>query len=146
MADETVVPEINPSGNKFESSVVDGRVEVVSTENGVKNTYIFKIPSIRETTRLGVRERDLRMADSASGNGSEVGIDIVTELLYRAMALFEMMLVKTSDLRLFSDVKDGIPIIDSNKFGPNIDPFMLIGVQQSFQQALESFRESGARS
>ena len=146
MSDEMINSEINPKGNIFESKVVDDRIEVTSTENGVTNTYIFKIPSIRETTRMGVRERDLRMADSVNGNGSEVGIDIVTELLYRAMALFEMLLIKTSDLRLFSDSKDGIPIVDSNKFGANIDPFMLIGVSQSFQQALDSFRQGGNRS
>ena len=129
---------------KFETKVVNNQIEVTVTEFGKVNTYIFRIPSIREMTRLGVHERDLRMLDSANMNGSSEGIDIVTEYLYRALALFEILLEKTSDIRLFSEEKDGKPVIDSSKFGADINPAMLIGVQQGFEQALNSFRKNRA--
>ncbi len=139
MAEEKTDSEI-----KFETKVVNNKIEVTVTESGKVNTYIFRIPSIREMTRLGVHERDLRMLDSANMNGSSEGIDIVTEYLYRALALFEILLEKTSDIRLFSEEKDGKPIIDSAKFGTDINPAMLIGVQQGFEQALNSFRKNRA--
>ena len=129
---------------KFDTKVVNNKIEVTVTESGKVNTYIFRIPSIREMTRLGVHERDLRMLDSANMNGSSEGIDIVTEYLYRALALFEILLEKTSDIRLFSEEKDGKPVIDSSKFGADINPAMLIGVQQGFEQALNSFRKNRA--
>ena len=139
MAEEKIDSEI-----KFETKVVNNKIEVTVTEFGKVNTYIFRIPSIREMTRLGVHERDLRMLDSANMNGSSEGIDIVTEYLYRALALFEILLEKTSDIRLFSEEKDGKPVIDSSKFGADINPAMLIGVQQGFEQALNSFRKNRA--
>ena len=139
MAEEKTDSEI-----KFETKVVNNKIEVMVTESGKVNTYIFRIPSIREMTRLGVHERDLRMLDSANMNGSSEGIDIVTEYLYRALALFEILLEKTSDIRLFSEEKDGKPVIDSSKFGVDINPAMLIGVQQGFEQALNSFRKNRA--
>ena len=139
MAEEKIDSEI-----KFETKVVNNKIEVTVTESGKVNTYIFRIPSIREMTRLGVHERDLRMLDSANMNGSSEGIDIVTEYLYRALALFEILLEKTSDIRLFSEEKDGKPVIDSSKFGADINPAMLIGVQQGFEQALNSFRKNRA--
>ncbi len=139
MAEEKTDSEI-----KFETKVVNNKIEVTVTESGKVNTYIFRIPSIREMTRLGVHERDLRMLDSANMNGSSEGIDIVTEYLYRALALFEILLEKTSDIRLFSEEKDGKPVIDSSKFGADINPAMLIGVQQGFEQALNSFRKNRA--
>ena len=139
MAEEKTDSEI-----KFETKVVNNKIEVMVTESGKVNTYIFRIPSIREMTRLGVHERDLRMLDSANMNGSSEGIDIVTEYLYRALALFEILLEKTSDIRLFSEEKDGKPVIDSSKFGADINPAMLIGVQQGFEQALNSFRKNRA--
>ena len=139
MAEEKTDSEI-----KFETKVVNNKIEVTVTESGKVNTYIFRIPSIREMTRLGVHERDLRMLDSANMNGSSEGIDIVTEYLYRALALFEILLEKTSDTRLFSEEKDGKPVIDSSKFGADINPAMLIGVQQGFEQALNSFRKNRA--
>ena len=139
MAEEKTDSEI-----KFETKVVNNKIEVTVTESGKVNTYIFRIPSIREMTRLGVHERDLRMLDSANMNGSSEGIDIVTEYLYRALALFEILLEKTSDTRLFSEEKDGKPVIDSSKFGADINPAMLIGGQQGFEQALNSFRKNRA--
>lgn len=142
MAEETVGsvdPEI-----KFDTKVVNNQIEVTVIDGGKVDTYIFRIPSVREMTRLGVRERDLRMLDSANMNGSSEGIDIVTEYLYRALALFEILLEKTSDTRLFSEEKDGKPIIDSAKFGADINPALLIGVQQGFEQALSSFRKNRA--
>lgn len=129
---------------KIEGKVVGETIEVSTVINGESHTYIFKIPTIRDSTRMGVRERDLRMADSGSGNGSEVGIDIVTELLYRSLALFEVLLIKSSDARMYTESPEGKIIVDSSKFGPSIDPLLLIGVQQGFEQALTSFRKNRA--
>lgn len=126
------------------SEIVDGRIEVVVTEGPVKQTYIFRIPTVRELTKIGVRERDLRMADSTMGNGSDVGIDVVTEYVYRACALFELLLEKTSDVRLYTETKEGRPLVDSSKFGPEIDPSLLIGVYQGFEKSLNSFRKNRA--
>ncbi len=129
---------------KFDSKIVDNQVQVTVTDRDVVHTYIFRIPSIREMTRLGVRERDLRMSDSTNMNGSTDGIDILTEYLYRALALFETLLEKTSDLRVVTEEKEGKPVVNSLKFGADIDPTMLIGVQQGFEQALNSFRKNRA--
>lgn len=110
-------------------------IEVVSDEE----TFVFRIPSVREFARVGTRSHALRAADSPTTNGSEWGLDPMTADLYRGMALFEVLLERADckDNWPFTEV-DGKPRVDSSKFPPQVT-FTVIDVQRRFDEAYRKF-------
>ena len=106
-------------------------------------TFVFRIPSVREFAKVGARAHELRRADSPSTNGSEWGLDPTSIDLYRGMALFEVLLEK-------ADAKDNWPfsesngklVVDSSKFPPRVT-FAVIQANRGFDEAYSRFLEGG---
>ena len=95
------------------------------------DTFIFKVPSVREYARLGIRSRELRRADSPTGTGDEWGLDGTTADLYRGMALFETLLQKADarDNWPYSTDDSGKPSVDSSKFPPQATQSVILAYQ-----------------
>ena len=102
-------------------------------------TYIFKIPSIRDESRIGSYARYLRAQDDPAGVGAAEGLDFSTYFGYQALATVKILLLKASTDWPFSPDKSGKPIIDVDKF-PDDAP--ILEVYEGYLDALSTFRES----
>ena len=118
-------------------------LEVTSGEDPNKETFVFRVPSVREYAKVGARAHELRRADSPSTNGSEWGLDPTSIDLYRGMAVLEILLVKADakDNWPFTEV-GGKPVVLSDKFPPFATPAVM-DVNRGFDEAYRRFLNGG---
>jgi hypothetical protein len=121
------------------ADITQTTIDVVSGSE----TFIFRIPSVREYAKVGARAHELRRADSPTTNGSEWGLDPMSIDLYRGMALFEVLLEKADakDNWPFTEI-GGKPGVDSSKFPARATP-IVIDVSRGFDEAFRKFLEGG---
>lgn len=103
--------------------------------------YEFRIPSLFDEMRIGVRMRDIRRRIDPSSDGSDIGLDQTTLYFNRACATFEVMLNKASVEWPFSQGKNG-PVVDCEKF-PKEKAATVIAVYGELQEKLITFRAEG---
>jgi hypothetical protein len=118
-------------------------LEITSGEDSGKETFVFRIPSVREYAKVGARAHAMRAADSPTTNGSEWGLDPASVDLYRGMALFDVLLERADavDNWPFTEV-GGKPVVDSSKFPPRSTP-TVINVARGFDEAYRRFLDGG---
>ena len=102
-------------------------------------SYVFKIPTIHDEIKIGMRSRDLRR--EIAGNPSEDGLDNGTVYMCRACAGFEVLLKKSSETWPFSEGKAG-PEVNSAKFSAE-KVNEALEVYVAFQDKLGTFRAGG---
>lgn len=104
-------------------------------------TYIFKIPTVHDEMKVGIRMRAIRRMVSDGDDPTDDGLDGMTLLFNRACANFELLLLKSSETWPFSPGTGG-PVVDSSKFP--IDKVQeLVDAQVEFVNKLTSFRQGG---
>lgn len=100
--------------------------------------YEFRIPSLFDEMKIGVRARDIRRKIDPGSGGSDFGLDQNTLFMNRACATFETMLLKASTDWPFSKGPTG-PAVDSEQF-PKEKAAVVIAVYQELQEKLMTFR------
>ncbi len=106
--------------------------------------FTFKIPSIMESARIGVRAKMMRKEVAPESDGSEDGLDIETIYIFKALSTFEILLKKTDAPWVFTPGEDGKPKIDVNKFEDK-HLVSLIDVYLEYSTALRNFRTGGVQ-
>jgi hypothetical protein len=120
--------------------------DVLKTHLSVKlarykdDEFIFRIPSIADDIKLGLRMRDIRIRIDPTVSISEVGIDFGTSEMLRACAAFEILLEKTSASWVYQPGATG-PTIDSTKFSTDRTEEVM-EVYYDFQTQLATFRRN----
>lgn len=105
-------------------------------------TFIFKVPSIRDEAKVGSIARFLRAKDDPQGIGAAEGLDVNTFSYYQALAIISVLLKQSSSGALFSRDAKGMPVVDVDQL-PEDAPVM--EVYEGFLDALVTFREGASR-
>lgn len=109
--------------------------EITVTHDG--ETYVFKLPSVRDDAKVGSYARYLRAQDDPEGIGSADGLDFNSFYIYQALATFHVLLRRATVDWPFSPSEKGLPVVDVNKF-PESAPVM--EVYDSYLKAVSEFR------
>ena len=105
-------------------------------------TFQFKIPTIYDEMRIGVRMRDIRTTLVGPGMSStDEGLDNVTLFFNRACATFDVLLKKASVRWVFSEGESG-PVVNSANF-PATKTDDVVGIYGGYQESLGTFRSGG---
>jgi hypothetical protein len=121
------------------ADTIPSEVPVTIGDGDDAETFYFKIPTPRDTAKLGTRAQAMRRADDPNSLGSEFGLDFASIDLYRGMALLELLLVSSTAEWVYSKDKQDNPVVDSNKFPPEAT-YKIQRIYQGFIKALEEFR------
>lgn len=104
-----------------------------------EDVFEFKIPSIHDEIRIGIRVKDIRRSLDPNWNSFEQGLDGEALVELRACACLELFLQRSSAKWPWSQDGQGKVVCDSAKFP--IDKFNdVLIAYQGFQEALSSFR------
>lgn len=134
--------EIDPKDTISETPVPTFRIYEDTVEVIVNdNKFIFKIPTIRQISRIAQKAKAMRIKDSDGGDGSESGLSFYEIIMYRAMANFEELLVSSDDSRFFSeDPVSKKPVVVSDKWPLSITEDYILEVYDGLLAAINSFR------
>jgi len=124
------------------SDTIPSEIPVTIGEGEEAETFTFRVPSPRDSAKLGTRALAMRRADDPTSLGSEFGLDYMTIDLYRGMALLELLLTTATVEWPYSKDTKGQPVVDSSKFPPD-STTKIQRIYQGFQKALEDFRIFG---
>ncbi|MDA8120114.1 MAG: hypothetical protein M0Z85_08775 [Gammaproteobacteria bacterium] len=111
------------------------QTELTVTVKG--ETFVFKIPSIRDEAKVGSIARWLRAQDDPAGIGAPEGLDFETFFFYQALATIQVLLKRASDDSWWSTGPDGRPVLDASKL-PESAPVK--EVYEGYLAALDTFR------
>lgn len=103
-------------------------------------TYVFKIPSIKDRIKIAGVGADLRKEADPKGNGITLGYDPTTVMFTDTVALFMVLLKSTSAKWVYGKDASNNPKIDLDAW-PDDVPFMEVVSQ--FNDELEKFRTKG---
>ena len=124
------------------SDIIQDTLDVVYSGQ----TFTFKLPNPRDVAKMGTRALALRREDGGFGTGGiEFGLDPDTMDLYRGFALLETLLIRADakDNWPYSQGPKGEPVVDSSKFPPSVDPFMIAGIYRAWEVAHGKFLGRG---
>lgn len=114
------------------------KTEIEVTHNGI--TYLFKIPSVHEEIKIGIKSREIRRRIVGdTGDAADYGLDFNTQVLIRSCAIFELLLKKCTDKWPYSAGEGGLPVVVSDKFPPeHVDTVVEVGL--AFSNQIDTFR------
>jgi hypothetical protein len=105
--------------------------------------YTFRIPTIHDEIKIGIRVKNLRRALEPDWDGFDQGLDSSTRYYLRACATFEVLLTASSSTWVYSkDLKTGILGVDSAKF-PAANAEDVLAIYNQYQEDLARFRTGG---
>lgn len=108
------------------------------------DTFTFKMPTVHDDIKIGVRSRRILMtaADPGDRIEEESAYDFNTRYFVQACAIFETQLVSTTAKWVHTPRLDGGPTIDSSKFGPErADEIVMIITD--YKKQVDTFRTRG---
>lgn len=107
------------------------------------DTFEFRLPTIMDEIRIGVRMRDIRRAAIGPvGDVSDIGIDSMTHYSTSAAATLEILLVASSATWPFSEGPDKKPVVDATKF-PVENTGDVIDAYTAYLEGVSTFRKKG---
>lgn len=109
--------------------------EITVDYNG--ETFVFKIPSMKDRIDIAARAADLRKEADPKGQGITLGYDPSAVLLTDTVATFMVLLKSTSAKWVYSPDDSGKPQIDLSKWQDDVP---LLEVVNQFNAELEKFR------
>ena len=104
--------------------------------------YHFKIPTIHDEMRLGMRARSIRQAAAPGEDASAAGLEWGTVFMSQACASFEVLLTKASAEWPFSKDAAGKPVVKSDKF-PADKVDAVLAIYDGYNTKLQTFRAAG---
>jgi len=109
--------------------------EITITNGG--ETYVFKVPSIKDRIKIAATGAELRRESDPKGNGITLGYDPSAVMFTDTLAIFIVLLKSSTALWIYS--KDGAnnPVMDLDKWPDNVP---IMEVVSQFNDELEKFR------
>ncbi len=119
------------------AEITDPSEITVTSKEG--NTFEFRIPTVMDQGKIGIKAKNLRKLTFPDSDGSEEGLDPETMHLFRALALFSVALVKSDAEWIWTTDKNGKPYFDPMTV-PSKYFNTIMEVYLGYLEAQDSFR------
>lgn len=107
------------------------------------DTYVFKIPSIKDRLSIAAHAAKLRKDSDPEGNGIALGYDPSAVILSDKLATFIVLLKNTSAKWVYAPAENGKPQIDIENWSDDVPVMEVI---DQFNNELEIFRNNRNKS